>query len=167
MLFLRQKKGIHFHKKHSWRLKTFSITHVTYYGEKISMSKALITNNVNWRHNNRRSAYSTSGNVARCLEQRSATLQYSPQELSANRPYFPANSRDTGLHTSPTEPQQLRLFCNKFYVLSKYTFLLSLIYNSLSCFASLFFTLKLYFCQMHFKIILWPIIYCFCFHFLL
>ena len=165
MLLLRPKKGIHFHEKHSWRSKTSSITHVTYYGENISISNAVINNNLNYQHNNRRSAYNTSGNVARCLEYLSATLQYSPQELSANRPYFRANPRHTGLHTSPTEPHKLRLFCNIFYVLSKYTFIFSLIYNSLTCFVSLYFTLKISFCQMDFEIISWSIIYLFLFSF--
>ena len=94
------------------------------------------------------------------------TLCYSPQELSANRSYFHANPRHTSLHTSPTEPQQLRLFCNIFCVLSEYTFILSLIYNSLTGFVSLYFILKIYFCQMDFKILSCSIIYWFYFHFL-
>ena len=42
-------------------------------------------------------------------------------------------------------------FAISFTFINKYTFILSLIYKCLTCFVSLYFTLKIYLCQMDFK----------------
>ena len=69
-----------------------------------------------------------------------------------------------------TLPQQSQsnyvYFAISFTFIRKYTFILSLTYNSLTCFVSLYLTLKIYFCQMDFKTLSWSIIYWFYFHFL-
>ena len=56
-------------------------------------------------------------------------------------------------------------FAISFTFINKYTFILSLIYKCLTCFVSLYFTLKIYLCQMDFKFFSWSIIYWFYFHF--